>query len=280
MPWFPGSDLYWDPRLGTAERWYCRFIGAPFVGLRIRFRLLSKLLPVSATAVLDAGCGRGVITRYLARRYSSARVDGLDENIVGQQINEKIAGSVALSGCNFIVGDVTTYTRPDYYDLIVSIDNLEHVVDDVAVLKNFFVSLKEGGTLIVHVPHFYRRWPVFKWSENFDVPGHVRPGYHLPQLTERVRRAGFTVARRGFSYGWLENLINNVSYKISAAEERNKLLYAGVFPLLNMLAWCGQWGRPKGGAGVWLVAIKDSTVRRARSVLARADAVVPIEEIT
>ena len=46
---------------------------------------------------------------------------------------------------------------------------------------------------------------------NFDVPGHVRPGYHLAQLVERVKQAGFTVADKGFSYGFLENLANNAT---------------------------------------------------------------------
>jgi SAM-dependent methyltransferase len=143
--------------------------------------------------------------------------------------------------------------------LIVSVDNLEHIVNDVFVLENFHASLKPGGTLVVHVPHYYRRWPVFRLTRNFNVPGHVRTGYHLPELTERVRRAGFHVQRSGFSYGWLENLMNNLSYTITGARERNRMLYAVLFPLLNLIAWFGQWGWPRIGAGVWLIAEK--TVR-------------------
>jgi SAM-dependent methyltransferase len=258
---FPGYDLDRDPMLGTAERWYCRLMGIPIIGLRIRLRRLRNLLPTSATSVLDAGCGRGVITRFLARRYRSAQVDGVDENVPGQRINQTIADSLALDNCHFIVSDVLTYRKPGHYDLIVSVDNLEHVENDVAVLVNFHVSLCEDGILIIHTPHYYRRWPVFRWTVNFDVPGHVRPGYHLPELTERACRAGFKVLESGFSYGWLENLVNNISYAITRAREKRRVLYAALFPLLNILAWLGQWGRPKNGAGVWLIAKKDSTVK-------------------
>jgi SAM-dependent methyltransferase len=258
---FPGNELYRDPTLGVGERWYCRFWGVPIIGLRIRLRRLRRLLPVSATSILDAGCGRGVITRYLARRYRYAQVDGIDENESGQRINQMIAENLSLGNCNFTIADVLTYRKPDCYDLIVSIDNLEHIKDDMTALANFHASLRESGTLIIHAPHYYRRWPVFRWTVNFDVPGHMRPGYHLSELNERVRRAGFKVIQIGFSYGWLENLINNISYAITGAREKRRLLYAALFPLLNMLAWFGQWGRPKSGAGVWVVARKNSAVK-------------------
>jgi len=252
----PGSELYRDTSLGGLERWYCRLLGIPIIGLRIRLRRIGKLLPAKATAVLDAGCGRGVITRYLAQRYPLAVVEGVDENAHQQSLNREIAASTGLGNCAFTVADLVTYRKPDAYDLIVSVDNLEHIANDVSVLENFYVSLKSGGTLVVHVPHYYRRWPIFRLTRNFDVPGHVRPGYHLPELTERVRRAGFHIQRSGFSYGWLENLINNLSYVITGARERNRMLYAALFPMLNLIAWFAQWGWPRTAAGAWLVADK------------------------
>lgn len=265
MTELPGSELYWDPSLGTAERWYCRLLGVPIVGLRIRLRRLGRLIPISATSVLDAGCGRGVITRFLAKHYQSAQVEGIDENTSGQLTNQAIANSLSLHNCRFTVGDVLTYRKLDCYDLIVSIDNLEHVKDDMSVLANFHASLRESGRLVVHVPHYYRRWPVFRWRVNFEVPGHVRPGYHLPELTERARRAGFKVLQSGFSYGWLENLINNISYVITGAREERRLLYAALFPMLNFLAWLGQWSRPRFGAGVWVIAEKTAPVKQDRA---------------
>lgn len=268
---FPGSELYWDPSLGVVERWYCRVLGVPIVGLRIRLRRLCQLLPESATTVLDAGCGRGVITRFLAKRYPTAQVDGIDENAPGQSVNQAIATSASLRNCRFSVGDVLTYRKSDHYDLIVSVDNLEHVKDDVTVLENFHASLRESGLLVVHVPHYYRRWPVFRWTVNFDVPGHVRPGYHLSELTERVRRAGFKVRKSGFSYGWLENLVNNISYKITGAKEERRLLYAALFPLLNMAAWFGHWSRPRFGAGVWVIAEKTMALKHGHADTTSAD---------
>ncbi len=262
---FTGSELYWDPSLGFFEKWYCRLLGVPIIGLRIRLRRLYRLLPKQATTVLDAGCGRGVITRALAQLYPDARIDAVDENLSTQDKNKTISGYMGLDNCHYIVSDLLNYQKQDAYDLIVSVDNLEHIEDDSNVLNNFFSSMKQGGILVVHVPHYYRRWPVFKWKRNFDVPGHVRPGYHLPELLERVRYAGFVIVQKGFSYGPLENLVNNVSYAITGARERKKMFYAILFPALNAIAWFGQWSRPGMGAGVWVIAkrLRDNNNHKA-----------------
>lgn len=251
-----GHDLYFHPTLGLLERWYCRLLGIPIIGLRIRARLLKKLLPASAHHILDAGCGRGVISRMLAEHYPEAQVDAMDLDSAGQEANQMIATRSGLNNCHFKLGDLTELDGTATYDLIVSIDNLEHIEQDVAVLRHFHRAMVNRGVLLVHVPHYYRRWPLFRWSVNFDVPGHVRPGYHLPEIIERVREAGFVVEKSGFSYGFLENLANNLGYAITAAEEKNRMLYAVLFPLLNAIAILGQHTRPSFGAGVWLIARK------------------------
>jgi len=238
------------------EKWYCRILGVPIIGLRIRLRQLKAHLPTKANRILDAGCGRGVISRYLAKKYPQSTVDAVDGEKELQTINSIIAEKIGLKNCHFITANLLDYHAEQHYDLIVSIDNLEHIADDQKVLRNFYQSLQKDGLVYIHVPHYYRRWPVFRWSVNFDVPGHVRPGYHLAELTERMRWAGFHIEKQGFSYGFLENLSNNASYVITNAEERNKIIYALCFPFLNMVAWFGGWSKPGMGAGIWLLARK------------------------
>lgn len=252
----PGSELYFDSRIDSLGRLYCRLLGVPIVGLRIRARRLLQILPANASSVLDAGCGRGVITRILSRRFPNAAINAIDADENAQNANREISEKAGFSNCVFIDGDLTNYSSPEQYDLIVSVDNLEHIQDDEKVLRNFFQSMQAAGTLVIHVPHYYRRWPVLAWKQNFDVPGHVQPGYHLPELVEKVERAGFVIQKKGFSFGFLENLANNISYLISGAEEKNRILYAAAFPLLNFLSWIGSFTKPGYGAGVWVVARK------------------------
>ena len=256
MRFFPGNEFFFDKKISAIGRLYCLFFGAPILGLRIRWRRLSKLLPPKASMILDAGCGRGVISRELARLFKYATIDALDRDSHAQVNNRYLADAVGLSNCNFIVQDLIDIHCEGKYDLIVSVDNLEHLKDDRCVLNKFFVAMKCDGVILIHVPHYYRRWPIFKWRKNFKVPGHVRCGYHQAEIVERVRRAGFVIEKTGFSYGFLENLVNNIGYFITGAEEKNPYFYAMVFPLLNLISWLGQFSSPCFGAGVWVVGRK------------------------
>jgi len=250
----PGSDLRWDPGLSPMARLYCRLLGAPIVGARIRWRRLQRLLPTQAHSILDAGCGRGLIARGLARRYPVASVLAIDSDHEQQARNRTIAERAGLANCRFETADLTDLSGRTRFDLIVSVDNLEHIADDESVLARFHEALTPGGRLLLHVPHYYRRWPIWRRTVNFAVPGHVRPGYHLPEITERVQRAGFDVEAVGFTYGFLENLANNASYAITGARAERQGIYALAFPLLNAVAWLGQWSSPSFGAGVWAIA--------------------------
>ncbi|QDX80067.1 hypothetical protein B9N43_01630 [Denitratisoma sp. DHT3] len=250
-----GQELFWDKSLSLSERLYCHLLGIPIVGLRIRLRRIKKLLPQTAANILDAGCGRGIFARFLAAKFPMANVTGVDSDTALQERNRNIARAIDIeSRCDFVVADLTRYQPGRKFDLILSVDNLEHIEDDIEVIHKLASMLAEGGTMIVHVPHYYRRWPVFRWTENFDVPGHVRPGYHLAEIRSRIEDTGLTIQAAGYSYGLLENLSNNISYAVTGAEERNKYLYALLFPLLNLIAWFGQWSRPDFGAGIWIRA--------------------------
>ncbi len=251
-----GRELKHDSTLSPLARAYCRLFGVPIIGLRIRWRWVRRHLPESATQVLDAGCGRGVISRALAACFPAARINAIDVDAERQVINADIARAAGIQNCTFTTGDVLALEDVDRYDFIVSVDNLEHVEDDRGVMAGFFKALQPGGTLLVHVPHYYRHWPVFQRVENFDVPGHVRPGYHAAELTERLGDAGFVVESVRFSYGWMETIANNLSYAITGAQERNQILYALAFPWLNLIARLGHQRAPSFGAGLLAIARK------------------------
>ena len=86
---------------------------------------------------------------------------------------------------------------------------------------------------------------------NFDVPGHVRPGYRSDELVTKLRNAGFEVEEHHYTYGIIETFTNNISYTITGADQRRKMLYAVVFPFLLALSTSGS-GRSRAGVpGCW-----------------------------
>lgn len=251
---FPGSELSLDPDLTALERLYVRCLGVPINGLRIRLRHVLPATRGRYERILDAGCGPGVFTIELAKRHPEAEVVGIDIDEKAVKRATSIARKAGISNCRFELRDVTDLGFGEEFDLVVSVDNLEHIEEDVAALRNLRDALKPGGTLVVHVPGYYRRRLLFGRRVNFHVPGHVRPGYAAEELTAKLEKAGLQVLDHRHTYGMLETFTNNVSYLITGADRRNKHAYALVFPFLLGLSYLGSFSRPRWGAGLLAVA--------------------------
>lgn len=250
----PGAEQAHDPELSALERLYVRLLGVPANGLRIRLRHVLPHARGEFRSILDAGCGPGVFTMELAKRHPGAEVVGVDLDEAAVRRAAMIAERAGIDNCRFRVADVTALPFEGEFDLVVSVDNLEHVEDDVTAMRALRRALRPGGRLLVHVPGYHRRWLVLARRVNFDVPGHVRPGYTAEQLTAKLKRAGFRVDSCRYTYGILETLTNNISYLITGARKRNRRLYALVFPALLALSYPGKFSRPRWGAGVLAIA--------------------------
>ena len=254
MRGFPGRELSLDPGRSRFERMYANLFGAPANGLRIRLRRVLPATDGACRAILDAGCGSGVFSFELAKRHPQAQVTGveLEPDLVARA--NRIAERAGLANCRFQQGDVTKLDFRGEFDLVVSVDNFEHVEDDIAAMRTLLQALRPGGRLVAHVPGYDRRWVLFGRRVNFDVPGHVRPGYRADQLVRKLRQAGFEVTAHQYTYGAIETVTNNISYLITGADQRRKLQYAAAFPVLLAVSYLGKFSRPRWGAGVLAVA--------------------------
>lgn len=243
-----------DPGRSRFERAYAWLLGAPANGLRIRLRRVLPATDCGPQRILDAGSGGGVFSFELAKRHSDAQVVGVE---LEQDLVDRTNAMVHRAGrtnLTFEQGDVTQLAFDSEFDLVVSVDNLEHIEDDVAAMACLFRALRPGGRLVNHVPGYERRWFVFGRRVNFDVPGHMRPGYRPNEIVDRLKSVGFEIESSHHTYGIIETFTNNVSYTISGADQRRKVLYALAFPFLLALSALGSRARPKWGAGVLTVA--------------------------
>jgi 2-polyprenyl-3-methyl-5-hydroxy-6-metoxy-1,4-benzoquinol methylase len=86
--------------------------------------------------ILDAGCGGGDHTFYLARQYADAAVLGIDRNSESIQRNAEVADHLGISNVRFEVGDLTSLPFESRFDLAICIDVLEHIPNQTGVLRN------------------------------------------------------------------------------------------------------------------------------------------------
>ena len=117
---------------------------------RIVRRLLQPHLGPRPLMILDAGCGTGGILAELGELGIVTALDPVHE----------AAGFCAGRGVERLVqGSVVQLPFPDgTFDLVTSLDVIEHVEDDGAALEEMRRVLKPGGLLLLTVPAHMFLW--------------------------------------------------------------------------------------------------------------------------
>jgi SAM-dependent methyltransferase len=148
---------------------------------RVLARVLDQLeLPVGAR-ILDAGCGSGRNMIELAR-YGE---------VTGIELSEaSVAAARRRSVGEILHGSVDALPFPDdHFDLVVSLDVLEHLDDDRSALREMRRVTRPGGQLLVTVPAY--QW---LWSSHDDV-NHHRRRYTRAALLSVAHDAGWHATR-------------------------------------------------------------------------------------
>jgi 2-polyprenyl-6-hydroxyphenyl methylase / 3-demethylubiquinone-9 3-methyltransferase len=106
-------------------------------------------VPLSGKTALDVGCGAGLLTEPLARL--GARATGLDaapENI-GAALAHAAASGLEIE---YLAGGIESVVGRRF-DLVVSMEVVEHVADTAAFAQGLADALAEGGLLILSTPN-------------------------------------------------------------------------------------------------------------------------------
>lgn len=129
--------------------------------------------------VLDVGCGTGAILAEFTRQYEAY---GTDTSPLAIEYCHKrgIENAFHCTLDTFPLSDLR-------FDLITLLDVIEHVDDDVEILKQACGRIRQNGHALVTVPAYE-----FLWSRHDDVNHHKRR-YVKSQLIHVLRKSGFTV---------------------------------------------------------------------------------------
>jgi len=152
--------------------------------------------------ILDAGTGFGQYIFYLARIFPQAAITGIDINPVQiEDCNRFFKKTKYSERVAFGVEDLTKYRREAFYNLILSVDVMEHIEDDLTVFKNFYKSLKPGGLLLISTPSDRGGSDVNHDEEASFIDEHVRDGYGMDEIRGKLSSAGFSDISVRYAYG-------------------------------------------------------------------------------
>jgi len=155
----------------------------------------------SKAMVLDAGSGFGQYSFYLSRKDPQYTIDAVD--VKDDQIADCNAffQKVNLTNVKFQVGDLTQSIADNKYDLVVCVDVMEHILEDVTVFRNFHQAMKPGAMLLISTPSDQGGSDVHEETGESFIGEHVRDGYNVAEMADKLKQAGFEKMEILYSYG-------------------------------------------------------------------------------
>ncbi len=247
------------------------------MSFRMRARTVFEWIPLQEDSlILDLPCGRGFYLNML-RHVCDCRLVGVDLDwSVLQQAQRTVARLPRLQ-----LSRADAMTLPwaaNTFDAIILTELLEHVADDVAVLRECLRVLQPGGVIAITVPHanYPFAWDPINKSLEKLFGTKIRRGplagiwanhlrlYTPAQLRARVLQAGFQIeAERAFThhaFPFSHNLVYGLGKPLletgvlpealTSVADRTRFALADGSPLnplrlaVRLLEWCDRHNVP------------------------------------
>ena len=218
--------------------------------------------------ILDAGSGFGQYDYYLASRNKNWHVEGLD--VKQEQVDDcnTFFEKIGLTNASFKFGDLTKLNEINKYNMVLCVDVMEHIEEDELVFENFHKALIDGGMLLVSTPsdkggsdvHHDHDHDHENNGEHSFIDEHVRDGYGVEDISDKMKNAGFSRTEVYYEYGKPGKLAWKLSMKYPIITLNASYIffiilpfyYLITFPFVLILNWLDV--KMKHSTGTGLVA--------------------------
>jgi len=159
-----------------------------FVGKQFLVRHSLKRLSVNdfnPEKILDIGCGTGIILKILEKSATA----------YGMELSPEAIGFLRKRGLRLITCSDANQSIPfknDTFSAVTCLDVLEHLENDLTLLKEMVRVCKPDGYILITVPAF----DIF-WSPH-DVALHHRRRYTRKQMLDNVRELHCRVIKASY----------------------------------------------------------------------------------
>lgn len=226
--------------------------------VRRELRNLRKVLGEKEISIYDAGTGYGQYSYFMARKLQPNNIYAIDVKEKWISDCKNFFQNKNYSNVNFGIEDLTEINHENKFDLIVSVDVMEHIVDDVKVFQNFYRALKPGGYLLINTPSVYGGSDVHDDEGESFISEHAREGYSFQDLESKLTPLGFKVYRSRYTYGfWGDKAWRlGIKYPMQMLNISKiffivlPLYYLVTLPVTFLMMYIDYSGNNKVGAGV------------------------------
>jgi SAM-dependent methyltransferase len=172
---------------------------------------------------------------------------------------------IGRNNVHFDVADLTKFSKLGTFDLILSVDVMEHILEDEQVFRNFYAALKQDGTLLISTPSDQGGSDVHDHEEGSSfIDEHVRDGYNMDDIREKLKRAGFARTEAHYAYGTPGQIGWRLSMKYPILLLNSSKLffillpfyYLVAFPVALVFNYLDVAGKHTTGTGLVVLAYK------------------------
>lgn len=153
----------------------------------------------AAPRILDAGSGFGQYDHFMLKELRPEHLLAVD---VKQQYLDDCAfffeKDISKGRITLQKQDLLEFVSPGH-DIVLCVDVLEHIEEDVKVMRNMRESLRPGGYFLMHSPSAYAEEDA--GEDDFFVDEHARAGYSQQELRSKFRQAGLEPVDIRYTYG-------------------------------------------------------------------------------
>ncbi len=185
--------------------------------------------------VLDAGSGLGQYSWRIARKNPSWIITAVDIKEEEVESCRAFFEQQNVHNVGFRTENLLGYVQPATFDLILSVDVMEHIEEDRQVFKNFYKSIKEGGLLLISTPSNLGGSDVKEEGDQSFIEEHVRDGYAAEEIRIKLKDAGFQEVKTQYTYGKPGSLAWRFSMKYPVLMLGRSKVFLLVLPFYYLL---------------------------------------------
>jgi len=209
------------------------------------------------TIFFDAGAGFCQYSDYVLSKFKDKKVIAVDlkDDFLRNYANS--LKPIKKERFSYIAKDLSVEEKSNLpkAHIIIAIDILEHIKDDISVLKNFHTTMSDNAFLIISTPSNYS-------NNSHFTEEHVREGYSLQELKNKLENTGFKIVSSQYTYGFWGNIYWHLTMKFSLSLAKLSKIFIPIYLIIiffpNLILMSLDFLiKKKKGNGILIIAHKN-----------------------